>query len=199
MKSNGQINVDRLPPHSPDAERGVLGCCFLSPNECIAECIQKLPGPEVFYDLRHQTIYNILVEMLDDRDGIDVITVMERLKVYGLLEQIGGIPYLWNLSGDVPSSAAISFYLKIVRDKHLLRRMIAICTQVVSRIYDFEGNINEVLDECERDILSISQSRVQKNLPTTRELVVQSINEIEAANARGGLISGIATGFIDFD
>ena len=73
--------VDRLPPHSPEAEMGVLGCVLLSPNECMGECIEKFKaGGEVFYDLRHQTIFTILAEMYDRREAIDVITVQQQLK-----------------------------------------------------------------------------------------------------------------------
>src|SRR5262245_60387661 len=73
--------VDRLPPHSPEAEQGVLGCVLLSPNECMGESIEKLKaGPEIFYDLRHQTIFATLAEMYDAREAIDVITLQQRLK-----------------------------------------------------------------------------------------------------------------------
>src|ERR1041384_8012111 len=88
--------VDRLPPHSPEAEQGVLGCALLSPNECIGECIEKLKdgGQEVFYDLRHQTIYETLAEMFNSREPVDIITVQQKLKNKQLLDQIGGIAYL---------------------------------------------------------------------------------------------------------
>ena len=87
--------VDRLPPHSPEAEQGVLGCVLLSPNDCMGECIEKFKaGAEVFYDLRHQTIFSTLVEMYDSREAIDLITLQQRLKDKQLLEEVGGIAYL---------------------------------------------------------------------------------------------------------
>src|SRR5437016_7355380 len=79
--------ADRLPPHSPEAEQGVLGCVLLSPNECLGECISKFKaGAEVFYDLRHQTIFNALVAMYDAREAIDLITLQQRLKDKQLLD-----------------------------------------------------------------------------------------------------------------
>src|SRR5262245_32141739 len=81
--SNGSAtpSVDRLPPHSPEAEQAVLGCILVSPNECMGECLAKLKsGSEVFYDLRHQTIFDAMAEMFDKRQGIDVITVHQQLK-----------------------------------------------------------------------------------------------------------------------
>ncbi len=80
-------HVDRLPPHSPEAEQGVLGCILLSPNECMGECIEKLKASdEVFYDLRHQTVFKVLAEMYDSRQAIDVITLQQRLKDSQLLD-----------------------------------------------------------------------------------------------------------------
>src|ERR1041384_1720818 len=96
--------LDRLPPHSPEAEQGVLGCILLSPNDCLGECIEKFKsGEEVFYDLRHQTIYKTLAEMYDHRDAIDIITLQQRLKDNQLLEQVGGIAYISALPDTVPS------------------------------------------------------------------------------------------------
>src|SRR5437870_90488 len=101
--------VDRLPPHSPEAERGVLGCVLLSPNDCMGECVEKFKsGAEVFYDLRHQTIYSALAEMYDAREAIDIITLQQRLKNKQLLEEVGGISYLATLPDTVPSSANLS-------------------------------------------------------------------------------------------
>src|SRR6266404_1245306 len=99
IASHGAVqSVDRLPPHSNDAEQGVLGCILLSPNECMGECLSKLKGgSDVFYDLRHQTIFDVMAEMFDKRDAIDVITLQQRLKDRQLLEQVGGISYLTSL------------------------------------------------------------------------------------------------------
>jgi len=141
--------IDRLPPHSPEAEQGVLGCVLLSPNECMGECIEKLKddGQQVFYDLRHQTVYEALSTMYDAREAIDVITLQQKLKDKQLLEQIGGIAYLSQLQDSVPSAANLSYYLEIIQEKFLLRRMIATCTDVVGRVYDYEGDVETLLDE----------------------------------------------------
>jgi len=73
--------VDRLPPHSTEAEQGVLGCVMLSPNECVGRCIERLKGSaEPFYDLRHRTIYEVLMEMYDGKKAIDLITLQQELK-----------------------------------------------------------------------------------------------------------------------
>src|SRR4051812_42308479 len=80
-------SLDRLPPHSIEAEQGVLGCVLLSPNECMGVCIEKLKsGSEVFYDLRHRTLFEALIEMYDEKSPIDLITTQQLLKDKGQLE-----------------------------------------------------------------------------------------------------------------
>lgn len=192
--------VDRLPPHSIEAEQGVLGCVLLSPNECMGQAIERFKdGPESFYDLRHQTIYSVLAEMYDQRQAIDLITVQQRLKNSQMLEQVGGLAYLASLPDAVPSAANLSYYVDIVREKHLLRKMISACTGVVSRVYEFEGEVDGLLDEVERDILRISESRVQAQSDSIKDLVKRAINTIEDYHQRQGTLTGIGTGFADLD
>jgi len=200
--SNGgaRSSVDRLPPHSVEAEQGVLGCIMLSPNDCIGECITKLKsGAEVFYDLRHQSIFDMLAEMFDKREGIDLITLQQRLKDKQLLEQVGGLAYLSSLCDAVPSAANLMYYLDIVQEKFLLRKLIRVCTQVVGRVYDFEGQVDALMDEIERDILRVSESRVQSHTSTIKELVKKAIGTIEDYHQRQGTLTGIGTGFGDLD
>ena len=174
----------------------MLGCQLLSPNECLGECIEKLKddGREAFYDLRHQTIYEMLAEMFNTRESIDVITVQQKLKDKQLLEQVGGIAYLSQLQDAVPSAANLSYYLEIVREKFLLRKMIQTCTSVVGRVYDFEGEVDALLDEVERDVLRISESRAQSSVMTTKDLVNKAIGTIENFFSRKGMLTGVGDG-----
>jgi len=200
QKTVAVATVDRLPPHAAEAEQGVLGCILLSPNDCMGECIERLKeGEEVFYDLRHQTIFKALAEMYDAREAIDLITLQQRLKNSQLLEQVGGISYLSVLPDAVPSAANLSYYLEIVREKFLLRKMIHVCTDVVGRVYDYEGEVDALMDEVERDILRISESRVQSQTATIKDLVKKAISTIEDFHQRQGMLTGIPTGFNDLD
>ena len=125
--------ADRLPPASEEAERGTLGCIFLSPNECMDECIDKLK-PLSFYSLPNRAIYECLVEMYEQKQAIDIITVQQRLKDKQLLEQVGGLAYLSQLPDAVPSAANLSFYVNIVREKYLLRTIIQTCTEAIAKV-----------------------------------------------------------------
>jgi replicative DNA helicase len=201
LADRGAATLDRLPPHSQECEQGVLGCCLLSPNECLGEVIEKLKddGKEAFYDLRHQVIYENLVAMFDIRAGIDLVTVQQRLKNAQLLEQVGGVPYLSALQEAIPSVANLSYYLDHVREKYLLRKMIQTCSGVVGRIYDFEGEVDELLDEVEKEVLKVNESRVTAKTKKMDGLVDHAITQVEHFFQRQGEITGLSTGFLDLD
>lgn len=192
--------IDRLPPHSIEAEQGVLGCVLLSPNDCLGTCIEKFKkGVEVFYDLRHQVIFDTLIEMYDSKQPIDLITLQQKLKDKNQLEPVGGVTYLSALPDAVPSAANLEYYLEIVREKYILRKMIMTCTGVVSRVYDYEGKVDGLLDEVERDILKISEERIEGTSMAMKDLVHRAINTIEDYHQRQGMLTGVGTGFVDFD
>jgi len=192
--------ADRLPPHSIEAEQAVLGCILLSPNECLGECIEKLkPGHLVFYDLRHQTLFQTLVEMFDEKQGIDLLTLQQRLKNKQQMEGVGGLAYVATLPDAAPTAAHLQYYLDIVLEKYLLRKMVQTCTGIVGRVFDYEGEVEALLDEVERDVLQISQERVTGAAATIKELVNRAISKIEEYHANQGMLTGLSTGFTDFD
>jgi replicative DNA helicase len=196
----GTPKIDRLPPHSIEAEQGVLGCVLLSPHDCMGECIEKLKsGGQVFYDLKHQTLFQTLVEMYDQKQAIDLITLQQRLKNIQQLENVGGLAYLSSLPDAVPSAANLEYYIDIVLEKYLLRKMIQTCTGIVGRVFDYEGQVDALLDEVEGDILRISEERVTGASSTIKELVNKAISKIEEYHKNQGMLTGISTGFADFD
>src|ERR1041384_4827862 len=137
--------------------------------------------------------------MYDHRDAIDIITLQQRLKDNQLLEQVGGIAYLSALPDTVPSAANLSYYVDIVREKFLLRRMIHVCTDVVARVYDYQGKVEALLDNVEQEVLRINESRVQDRVSTIKSLVHTAITTIENYHQRQGMLTGAGTGFTDLD
>jgi replicative DNA helicase len=196
--SSDPSSLLRLPPHSPEAEQGVLGCVLLSPAESLAEAMDKLRGAEAFYDLRHQTIYIAMVEMADALRPIDVISLQQHLKDRQQLEQIGGVAYLASLPDLVPSAANLNYYVEIVAEKHDLREMISICTAAVGDVYQHEGAHRELIEDVERRLLQLVISTKSRQHLTIKEAVNQAIDTIEALHQNRGL-SGLATGFHDLD
>src|SRR6266516_4128637 len=179
--SSNSLTLDRLPPHSLEAEQGIIGCELLAPNECIGEIIEKLKdsSEEAFYDLRHQVIQKTLTEMYNAREPIDLITFQQKLKDKQLLEQIGGISYLNALQDAVPSAANLSYYLEIVQKKFVLRKLIHAYTEIVGKVYEHEGEVDRLMDEVETDILKINESRVQGGMVPVKELVHKAIDTVE--------------------
>jgi replicative DNA helicase len=137
--------------------------------------------------------------MYDKREAIDLITLQQCLKDKQMLDQVGGLAYLSSLQDTVPSAANLSYYLDIVHEKSTLRKMIRTCSGIVARAYENEGEVDTLMDEAERDILRISESRVQGSTKTIKDLVKSAITTIEDCHQRQGMLTGIATGFTDFD
>src|ERR1044071_1384690 len=191
---------DRLPPHSIEAEQGVLGCVLLSPNDCMGVCIEKFKrGSEVFYDMRHQALFDTLAEMYDKKELIDPIVLQQYLRDRNQLEALGGMPYIAGLMNCVPSAASLEYYIEIVREKYILRKMIQTCTGAVARVYDHQGEVDGLLDEVERDVLQIAEERVSVGNKTIKDLVHHAINTIEDYHSRAGALTGLGTGFPDLD
>jgi len=201
IKPKEKPSVDRLPPHSDECERGVIGCCLLSPNESLDDCIEKFgdDAKSMFFDMRHQTIFNLLVKMRDENTGIDLITVQQRLADEKLLQGCGGITYLSELQDCVPSTANLGWYLDHVREKYILRRLIQTCTGVISGIYDYEGDVESLVDQVEKDVLSINSSNTNAAQPSVKDFLNRAINNIEVAYNSNGKPTGIETGYLDLD
>lgn len=193
------LKADRLPPHSVESEQGVLGSILLSPQECIGRCVEAFrAGPEVFYDLRHRTIYEVIVEMDANQAPIDLITIQQSLKDRSQLESVGGLAYLASLPDAVPSAANLDYYIKIVREKATLRRILTACTESVAKIYeqqDEPDSAPKILDELLHDAASFDD----KPRLTVKLAVQAIINEMEERHANPGRKRGIQTGFIDLD
>lgn len=191
---------DRLPPQAPEAEQGVLGCCLLSPNESIGECIRLGLESDDFYDMRHQTIWLNLVAMYDARLPIDIITLMQRMKDFAVLDEVGGITYLNAIQDTIPSAANLTYYTEIVQEKSTLRKLIATCTDTVGRAYSFDGEVDELVDEVERNVMRISESRTQSDDVTEiTPLITETDTIIESYREQRGTPGAIPTGFADLD
>lgn len=196
VRQAGAAPLDRVPPHSDEAEQGVLGCLLLSPNESFNQC-QKIFRGDEFYDLRHEAIYAALVEMREKREAVDLITLQQRLKDRQLLDQVGGIPYLNQLQDSVPSAANLSYYADIVAEKAAMRRMIEAGTRLAAKAYGYEGKADALLDEFEREAMSVRRNRA--DAANIGAVVDASLTALEDKFARSGAIRGLSTGFPDLD
>src|SRR5438034_9759211 len=128
-------DIHRTPPHSVDAEQGVLGSMLVSPRETIAECVETI-NEEYFYVPSHRTIYNVLVDLWNASHALDRYTLTQVLRDRNLLDSVGGAAFVTSLFTFVPTAANVGYYLDIVRDKYILREIISAATESVRRAYE---------------------------------------------------------------
>lgn len=187
--------LERVPPHSEDAERGVLGAVLLDSEKVMDLCIERQLDPESFYIPVHRAIFDAMMGMNREGRPIDLLTVGERLKAAGLLERVGGAPALHRIVDATPTSAHAEYYIDIVRDRHLLRRVIEASRTAERNCYDPTAEAQSVLGQAEQAFFDITANQHGQMRPW-HELV----NEIVATfdNQQKGFL-GVPTGFKDLD
>jgi replicative DNA helicase len=191
-------DIHRSPPQSVEAEQGVLGSMLISPREAIAECVEKI-NEEYFYVPAHQTIYNVLVDLWNAGQAIDLITFTQVLRDRNMLESVGGAAFVTSLFTFVPTAANVQYYLDIVRDKYILREIISAATESVRRAYEEQDEVNNLLDEVEQRIFAVGEDRFKGQMLSMKDQVMEAIESIEKLYERKGGITGISTGFVEFD
>jgi len=191
-------DAHRSLPQNVEAERGLLGSILLSPREVLNDCAEQITE-EAFYSPAHGTIFRVLVEMWSANQQIDVITLTNRLRDLNVLDAVGGPGAVTELFGFVPTAANAPHYLDIVLEKSLLRRMITACTSSAARCYEEQGDVPQLLDDVEREIFTIGETRFRKTAPDMRDEVFAALENIEKMYQQRGRISGLATGFTVFD
>src|SRR5438105_15420694 len=188
----------RTPPHSVEAEQGVLGSMLISPRETIAECVEKI-DEQYFYVPAHQTIYTVLVDLWNAGQAIDLITFTQVLRDRNLLDSVGGAAFVTSLFTFVPTAANLEYYLEIVRDKYILREIISAATESVRRAYEEQDEVNNLLDEVEQRIFAVGEDRFKGQLLSMKDQVMDAIESIEKLYEGKGRITGISTGFVELD
>jgi replicative DNA helicase len=191
-------DIHRTPPHSLEAEQGVLGSMLLSPRQAIAECVEKI-NEQYFYVPAHQTIYTVLVDLWNAGQAIDLITFTQVLRDRNLLESVGGAAFVTSLFTFVPTAANLEYYLEIVRDKYILREIISAATESVRRAYEEQDEVNNLLDEVEQRIFAVGEDRFRGQLLSMKEQVMSTLESIEKLFEDKGAITGVSTGFRDLD
>ncbi len=191
-------DVHRTLPHSVEAEQGVLGSMLIAPREIIGECVENITAKH-FHVPAHATIYELLVELWNAQKPIDFITLTQTLKDRALLDQVGGPFFVTNLFTFVPTAANVGYYLEIVREKFVLRQIIASCTECAARAYTDQDEVNGLLDEVEQKIFAITEDRAKGEVKTMKDQVMDAIESIEKLYERRGGITGLPSGFAELD
>ncbi|WP_458785238.1 replicative DNA helicase [Vallitalea sediminicola] len=189
--------IKGLPPYSLEAEQSVIGSMILD-REAIATGTESLM-PEDFYQPDLQVIFEAIIDLYNKNKAIDLVTLENKLKDEGVLDQIGGINYLSKLAMAVPTSAHIKNYAQIVKEKSVLRRLIKTSREIIDESYDGKNKLEDILNGAEERIFNIMQDRRTEEFSSIKDLVVPTLNKIETIHKNQGKVTGIPTGFLDLD
>lgn len=184
---------DRLPPHAPDAERGVLGCIIVDPG-MFTEAAVVIRSPEWFYDLRHQRIWQTMGD-LAGRGTFDFISIIESLRTAGQLESVGGVEYLNQITDQIPSAKNLPNYLEIGTEKFSLRRTVQVCSQAIAAAYEGGAPAGEVIAEAQAGILAVTEGTNENRAVTLKSLIPDLVDRLEEFAQGHKVMAGLATGF----
>jgi replicative DNA helicase len=192
-----EICLDKIPPQNLEAEMAVLGSVLLD-EDAISVAIESL-DKDFFYKDTHRKIFAAISSLYNNNKAVDLITLTEELKNSAILEEIGGVSYLTALVNSVPTAANINHYVSIVKEKSILRTLINNATKIVSLCYESEGNIDEVVDSAEKFIFDVSSRKQQSSYIQLKEIVKDSIETIDKLYQKKAHVTGVPTGYVDFD
>ena len=185
-------------PSSADAEKGVLSCMLQDPENLINEVVVKV-GAECFYVPANRLLFERMVDRFNNNEGVDIISLTQSLRDKGDLEPAGGAAAVTELIDFVPTTAHLTHYLDLLVSKHTLRGIITSCTECITRAYDDQENVNELLDDVERKVLEIRDSAEDTNIRTMKTEVLEAVKNIHEIFKNRGELTGLGTGLKKLD
>lgn len=187
----------RSMPHSIEAEQSVIGSMLVDKTS-IAEAMEVLK-PEDFYKDAHKVIFNCILELYQRDIGVDIITLTENLKSKDLLDSAGGITYISELGGSVFSTANIQSYIKIVKDKAILRKLIRSSNKIIEQSYNNQDDVLSTIDLAEKEIFNISNNTSTADFEAMSTVLERGFLEIERLFNNKGQTTGVPSGFRELD
>ena len=188
----------RIPPHSIEAERAVLGAILL--NKDAFDAVSSIVKAEDFYSDNHRVIYEALVSIVGKNQRADYVLLSEELKKSQKLEAVGGILYLTNLTTDIVDAYNVEDHAKIVRDKAHLRKLIHVANAVESMAYREEEETEDIVNRAEQMVLDVSgTTKGESSFSAMRDVVYETIDRINELQRHKGILTGVSTGFKDLD
>ncbi len=191
------MDFNRVPPHDLEAEQAVIGSMLID-KEAVISAIETLSTDD-FYREDNKILYSAIINLYNKGEPIDVITLKDELSSMGKLEAVGGLEYITELPVNVPSTANVDKYIKIVEEKSSLRTLIKTANELITLGYDPTQEVEELMDNAERKIFNVMQSRAQKSYSSIKDILVDTFVELEQLYNRKEHITGVPTGFIDLD
>ncbi|WP_292750075.1 DnaB-like helicase N-terminal domain-containing protein, partial [Methylophaga sp. UBA3593] len=190
----------KVPPHSVEAEQSVLGGLML--DNSAWEQVSDLLVEQDFYRHDHQLIFRGIAELMEQANPVDVITLAEWHNQRGELDKVGELAYLGALARNTPSAANIKAYASIVRERSILRQLIQIGNNIANMAFTPEGrNSEEMLDTAERRVFEIAEKGAKRGggFIQVKDVLSKVVDKIDTLFEQDSGITGLPTGFIDFD
>ena len=192
-----ELYPNLVPPQNLEAEEAVLGSILLEQDSIIS--VMEFLVPDDFYRVAHQLIFAAMIELNQNSEAIDPITVSEKLRQKNQIDNVGGDAGIIELLDKVPTAANVEFYTQIVLEKSTRRKLIKTSTNIVKNAYQEDETIANVLDTAERDILSVSEGRNKAGFIPIRDVLHDAYESLEERSKNNGEVTGIATGYIGLD
>lgn len=189
--------IKRVMPNSIEAEQSVIGSMLMD-NQAIVVAAESLLKDD-FYNKQYAMMFEAMMELYNEEQPVDPVTMVNRLKEKGAPEQITNTEYIMQTIYSVPTSANIKHYAKIVKDKALERRLIRVTEDIANTCYKDETEVDDILADTEKNIFNILQNRTSEDYVPIKQVVMNSLKLIEQASKSMGTVTGLPTGFIDLD
>lgn len=191
------MDLSKIPPHDLEAEQAVIGS-MLTDKDSVISAIEVLKE-EDFYREDNRLIYKAVLNLYNRAEPIDIITLKSELSSMGKLDAIGGLEYLAELPERVPTTANVDKYIKIVEEKSTLRTLIRTANELINLGYDPTQEVDDIMDSAEKKIFNVMQKKNQKGYTAMKEILIESLAQLEELYNRKQHITGVPTGFRDLD
>ncbi len=191
------MELSKVPPHDIEAEQAVIGS-MLTDKDAVSAAIEVLKEND-FYREDNKAIYSAIINLYSKSEPIDIITLKSELTSMGKLEAVGGLEYLAELPGIVPTTANVEKYIKIVEEKSALRNLIKTGNEIISLGYDPMQDVEDIIDSAEKKIFDVMQSRNKSGYTSIKDILVESFTQLEELYNQKKHITGVPTGFADLD
>jgi replicative DNA helicase len=186
-----------LPPQNIEAEESVISAILID-NDALLDVIETL-GPEDFYRTAHQKIYAAITDLFDKAEPVDLVTLANKLKEKGQLEEIGGAGYLARLVDTVPLAVNARHYAKIIHDKASLRRLIEQANAIIKRCFEERGEAEDIVDFAESAVFEISEKKSRQSFFPLSKIILGNIETLEEKQGNRSLVTGVPTGYTQLD
>lgn len=187
----------RKMPQNIEAEMSVLGCCFLNKNALTKVCEEIYA--DMFYSEQNKKIFEAIKACYDERIPVDVTTIKEELDKKKNLNSIGGLEYISEIIDSVATAANLDYYIKIVKDKAVVRNLIETATDIVTNAYEDEEDVTGLLDEAEKKILNVVKERQTSDFIHIKDAIARAQEQLELLSNNKNELTGLPTGFYDLD